>query len=67
MIGSVVDIILGCFFVVLSLMGGGEFVAGRLGTRQKPTRLGPAWIGRVIFLLLGLGVAINGIRNLLHH
>jgi hypothetical protein len=67
MISSVFDILLGSFFIVLSLMSGFEFVEARLGTRQKPTRLGPAWIGRVIFFFLGLGIALDGIHNLRHH
>jgi len=67
MIGSVFDIILGCFFVVLSLVPGFQLVEGRLGTRQKPTRFGPAWIGRVIFFFLGLGIALDGIYKLRQH
>jgi hypothetical protein len=67
MFGTIVDIVLGCFFVVFSLMPGVQFSAGRLGTRQKPTSLGDAWVGRVIFGLLGLGIALEGIKNLRHH
>jgi hypothetical protein len=63
----VVDIVLGCFFVVLSLIPGFAFSYGRLGRRQKPTSLGDAWVGRVIFGLLGLGIALEGIKHLRHH
>jgi hypothetical protein len=67
MFGNVVDIVLGCFFIVLSLMPGLGFSYGRLGTKQEPTSLGDAWVGRVIFGLLGLGIALEGIKNLRHH
>ena len=62
-----VDIVLGCFCIVLSLMPGLGFSYGRLGTKQKPTSLGDAWVGRVIFGVLGVGIVLEGIHNLRHH
>jgi hypothetical protein len=67
MFGNVIDIVLGSFFIVLSLIPGFGFNYGRLGTRQKPTSLGDAWVGRVIFGLLGLGIALEGLKSLRHH
>jgi hypothetical protein len=60
------DIALGCFILWIALMPGGKFHAGRLGTKQDLPALEPAWIGRLVMLLVALVAIINGINNLRH-
>lgn len=59
------EIALGCFLVVLGILSK-EFYPGRAGRERGLRPLHP-WIGRLIFLGLGLAVILNGIENLRRH
>jgi hypothetical protein len=61
------ELVLGCFFIVMSLMPGFIFREGRLGTKGPSRVYEAAWVGRVIFGLLGLGLVLTGIYALIHH
>ena len=61
-----IEILIGTCFLVLALLPGTKFYPGRLGTRQLLPPIEPAWIGRLVFFGIGLGVVIEGVRTVLH-
>jgi len=62
----VIEILIGTCLLVLALLPGTKFYPGRLGTRQLLPPIEPAWIMRLFFFGIGLGVVIEGVRTVLH-
>jgi hypothetical protein len=61
------EIILGSFFIILAILPGTKFYEGRLGTRQILPPVEPAWVLRLFFFGVGLGVIIEGVRTVFRH
>jgi hypothetical protein len=62
----VFEIILGAFGIIIALLPGGKFTWGKLGTKQQLPAMEPAWIGRLIIGGIGLGLFLDGIRQMRH-
>lgn len=60
------EIIIGLFLVVISVLPGFEFRHGRLGTTQETPKIEPAWIGRLIILGFGVIAILDGFAELRH-
>ena len=57
-------IAIGVFLIILSLLPGGKFYPGRLGTNQVLPPIEPAWIGRLVILMFGLTAIFDGVWEL---
>ena len=64
---TVFEILLGLWLVVLALLPDVKFTEGKLGTKQVLPAIAPAWIGRLIFFMIGLGVILDGIWEIRRH
>lgn len=62
---SLFEIVLGCFLMLVGIIGK-EFYPGRAG-RERGLPPDNPWIGRLIFLGLGLAFILDGISNLHRH
>jgi hypothetical protein len=61
------EILFGSIFMVFALLPKTKFYPGRLGTKQVLPPIEPAWIMRLVFFGIGLGLVLEGVRGRLHH
>ena len=61
-----VEIFIGLWIVILSVLPGAKFYEGRLGTRQVLPAIQPSWVPRLLLVVLGLAAIFDGIWRIWH-
>ena len=63
---TMLEILIGLWIVILSVLPGAKFYEGRLGTRQVLPPIQPRWIPRLLLVAFGLAAILDGIWRIRH-
>lgn len=61
------EFLIGLFMAIMALRRDTKLYPGRLGTRQRLPVDDPGFVGRILFLLIGLAAMGDGLSDILRH
>jgi hypothetical protein len=65
--GGIVQIVVGVAGIVFAFLPGGAFYPAFMRRPRPDEKPVPKWLGRTVFVVVGIGFILSGLSDLRHH